>query len=80
MTIPACPKFGSEVITDFDQNTVSVRIGGVYIEYMVQLKFGSPFCVKRTLGILSREIKGLTRPGVDKVKPKGWFKYSLLKD
>ena len=21
-----------------------------------------------------------TRPGVDKVKPKGWFKYSLLKD
>ena len=22
----------------------------------------------------------LTRPGVDKVKPKGWFKYSLLID
>ena len=22
----------------------------------------------------------LTRPGVDKVKPKGWFKYSLLMD
>ena len=24
--------------------------------------------------------RGHTRPGVDKVKPKGWFKYSLLID
>ena len=22
VTLPACPKFGSEVVTDFDQNTV----------------------------------------------------------
>ena len=25
-------------------------------------------------------MKGLTRPGVDKVKPKGWIKYSLQID
>ena len=26
------------------------------------------------------QFKSETRPGVDKVKPKGWFKYSLLID
>ena len=25
-------------------------------------------------------VRKKTRPGVDKVKPKGWFKYSLLMD
>ena len=37
---------------------------------------------KYTLKILSEQskFKYQTRPGVDKVKPKGWFKYSLLID
>ena len=30
--------------------------------------------------VLNNKEKTKTRPGVDKVKPKGWFKYSLQLD
>ena len=29
---------------------------------------------------VGKQVKMLTRPGVDKVKPKGWFKYTLYVD
>ena len=43
---------------------------------------GIAFIVKLCPQILTPKvpIKVLTRPGVEKVKPKGWFKYSLKID